>query len=113
MGTSWRQSTSQEGGRGPALWGQWVGTHKGCWTGRSAAWGLSGVSYLSRSLGNGETAQTRGKRMCPGEVSRLPEGLRAGEGRAARTPSLCHPFLDPAAQTSWTSNQLTWRTSRR
>lgn len=104
---------SQEGGGGPVLRGQWMGTHKGCWTGRSAAWGLSGVGCLSRSLGNGETAQTRGRRMCPGEVSGLPQGLRAGEGRAARTPSHCRAFLDPAAQTSWTSNQLTWRTSRR
>ena len=89
MGTSWRESTSQEGGRGPALWGQWVGTHKGCWTGRPAAWGLSGISCLSRSLSKGETAQTRGKRMCPGEVSRLPEGASSQSGGA--------PDLRPSA----------------
>lgn len=55
---------------------------------RVCSLGLSGVSFLSRSLGTGEAAQTRVNR-CPGEV----------EGRATRHPPLCHPFLDSAAQT--------------
>lgn len=73
-----------------------------------------------------QSGDSLGSAICPG-VSAMERQLRLGVGGCAQERCLdyprvseqgkaeppCRAFLDPAAQTSWTSNQLTWRTSRR